>query len=473
MKKIFILFLLGFMVINVHAETFYTNFKILDNDSKKCKDDFDNELCKKESKVVYNNYHEVIDKEGYYPLGENPSNLTYLDESDYIDDYVYDKDAHVSKENIYHTVKVEDIPFGVISLKPINSNAYLFDYNFYYKDESIRRLTIKSTYSSSTKFTSNQNLVLGLLKGSTLKDFSIYFNFGKSDDSPISMEFFTYESMNDYNNNNPNNHFEVLLDEGRSAYYYKVNFTDNNSFTKLVNDIDFIENKDINEVSYYPKEAIKYRYYSLKREYLNEYTEDPISNYILDLNDSKTIYDYYARDYITVPDEIDDINSIYLDSSIPLDLITTDYNDKTKILTIKYQDNIFYKKININKKEIDNKIINSEEEIKIVNDLSNNIQEKDSLIFKSNRISKVKSLNNNLFANDVHNEDSPITNNLNNKINDELKNQTTDIVRIEKDIYHEKKNNNHYYIILTFFIFIIIFAIIMCKYLTTIHKDKI
>ena len=354
MKKILIILFICIPFLKVNAETCYTNYELMEEDSLELYEDYlNNELIKIEKHDGYNNYEVINNVLGYYPSNRPPLNYTSYDQEDYQEVNSYSKTPYSKEDNIYNTNRIKKFEKAkTIQLRSFITSAYLRGLIIRYKGTPIKYSYQQTNYYSNDTLSNNHSIIINLENEYELKDLELEFTFYDNTLSRLAFMLNVYPGS--YHLGTSYDYFDNELYRHKYTEKYIVNFLEEDDYLSFLKNISWINSssyQDTYSVPYYKTSYIKYKYYLTYKNYLNVYTKKPILNYIHDFDDKKEVYDYYIRDYISVDDDISDINNINIESSIPLEYITTEYNDKTNLLTIIYDDYTFYKKIELPPKE--------------------------------------------------------------------------------------------------------------------------
>lgn len=264
MKLILLLLLL--FPINCKAEETYSNYYFYEETENYYEE---TNLLKREEKKLYLNYKYEVSEEGYYPLGEAPDNLPFIDKEDYIiiDDEKSKKSTYLYIDDFENIKYVKILNFNgdltkidyFITRK--NNEVAVWDLQYIncflgeiIRPESIILLKLRNTYHFE-----NFKVIISILSTSK-KDFS--FDLGISEDN-ITYKYFNINLPNEILNNEHIFYFTNILEETGIKY--------ENSITL-------------------------YKYYNLNKVYIETYTEEPLLDHYHDLEQFKTIYTYYKRD---------------------------------------------------------------------------------------------------------------------------------------------------------------------------------
>lgn len=351
--KIIYTLIISLLYLNVNAETFYTDYNLIESNTEKYHEEyFNNDLYKVDTKNGYNNYEEITTNIGFFPIN-TISNYTYYDLNDFQEISSYSKEPFSKEDKIHNTNRIKKYSsISNIQLRSFISNAYLRGLNIYYQNKPIEFSYTYNNYNTNDYLSSNHKITIDLKKSYNLEDLSIELVLYDNTMSRIS--FMLDVCPGKCPPGNPYDYFDNELYRNKYTENYIIDFLDTNNFNNLLKDLSWIKSKDYAStysVPYYKNSYYKYNYYLTSKKYLNIYTPEPLQGYKLDLNDQKDIYDYYKRDYITIDDIITNLNNIKIDSSLPLNEITTTYDEGKELLSINYNDYTFYKKVSIPKKK--------------------------------------------------------------------------------------------------------------------------
>ena len=354
MKRFLLIIFMCIPIIGVHAETFYTDYELWEENVDSNREvDLDEELYKIEKKDGYNNYEVISSVLGYYPINKPPLDYTYYDTNDYQIVDTYAKTPYSKEDSIYNTNRIKNIKkAGTIVLRSFITNAYLRDLVIRYKGTPINYTYQQTNYNSNDTLSSDHLIAINLLDRYDLEDLELEFTFYDNTLSRLAFMLNVYQSS--YALGTQYDYFDNELYRHKYTEKYIVNFVNEEDFLMLLDNISWIKPSsysDIYSVPYYKSSYNKYNYYLTYNNYLNIYTKEPIPGYLLDYEDKKDVYDYYIRDYISVDDTITDVNNIHLESSLPLEDITTTYNEETNYLMISYDKYTFYKKVEVKEEE--------------------------------------------------------------------------------------------------------------------------
>ena len=401
MKKI-ILIMICLISINVYAESFYTDYHLVKENEKIYFEDYStNELKKLESKVVYNNYKEVISEEGYYELNSAPLNLIYSNLNDYITKDVYQNKFFNVNDDDYTTLKINNYSsVRFIQLRSFTGKGIIKSINIFYNNKEIKYSILETNYDFISNLQSSNKIVLDLNDMYELKNLKIIFNYERTNNNKNRFMLDIYSGSYIYYYANPKDYYQIDILSTKDITSHQVDFTNSEDFLILLSKMTWVKQSSYNtlmEMSYFKKSINLYKYYSLKKEYLNEYTSYPLDGYLLDFNNSINLYNYYERDYIEISDnleDLDDLSSFIISTSIPLDHINLEIKslEEELLLIIKTSTNTFYKKYPNPKndnKEIDIEENNISEEINDNKEIDN-IDSKDSTELEDNKNIQVK-----------------------------------------------------------------------------------
>lgn len=339
MKK-YLLLILSIFYINVNADTYYTDYHLIESNSLTLKEEYlDNELYKIESKEGFNNYQEVDTFLGYYTLDKPPIGFTYYDLNDYMELWNYAQTPFSKEDSIYNTNRIKRFTSAQsIQLRSFITNAYFRELKVYYQNKPINFTYTLNNYNGNEFLSSDNQIIIDLGMPYELDKLRIEILFYDNKLSSLQFMLNTYPeryilgTQYDYYDNN--------LYRNKYSERYIINFLDSNNFNNLLKKLSWIKPRqydDIYSVPYYKSPYYKFSYHQVNRVYSNTYTDEPLEGYTLDYSNSKTIYDYYQRDYI----DIDEDNNIT--SSAPLEDIHT--STKGNLLIIEYDKFKFTKEL--------------------------------------------------------------------------------------------------------------------------------
>lgn len=467
MKRFILMIFFSCLILNVKAETFYTNYDLIEEKSLIYKEEYTkSELYKMERFDGYNNYKEYRVNEGYYRIDNAPYSLKYRDSLDYIYQDVYKRSNPSNVNAQYRT----NIIANMKSIRYIRFNDFhmpdtiLKAIKVYYEDEELNYEYASNNYNFKDKLVQSNEITIDLGAFYDLEKIKIKMDLYT--DKLSRKAFMINVRREAYYRGVPYNAFENELFQSITEEEYIIDFKESNDFYSLLDKISWINKNNFSDrgVSYYLDQVKLYKHYNLKRDYLNIYTMEKMNGYKLDYNDHKYLYDYYKRDYIDVLDEInnkDDLKNIIISSSINKNDINisfyfNDENPLKLVAVFTYQDYTFFKKYKLNndlmdkKEEIEKEIVKKEEKELQDNKTNNDV------IQISNKVNKVNK--------NVSKKTRAIT-------------TTTMKKTINKEIFYLencKSNYKQYFyisIIINLLLIIILF-ILMCKYLKNIRENK-
>ena len=494
MKKIVVLILcINLVIINVNAETFYTDYKISEIDSEVLSEE--NDLTKVVQKDAYNNYKINEINLGYYEEGYNLENA-YCDLNNFIIEKEVIKNSNSLNQLHYITNSIYQSTKGrYIRIRNFRTTGILKSIEFYYENEIINYNIIERNYVFGDIFNYDTSIVFDLYQSYSLDKLTIKFVFEQDAISQLIFTLDVYEKTY-LNQGVPYTDYTISFQRVISPEIMYLNFVDSESFINLLKKTTWIyesEYRYFKSISYYLKINILYRYYTKNKEYLNIYTEEAIDGYNLDYSDHKNLYDYYYRDYIEVLDNIEnkaDLANFIVSTSLPIDDIKVLYNynqdDKNDVTAIiKYKEYTFFKKIKFteNEEEIDIssqddnshlftniKAIDEEisNEVEIVESNNNEELENKTIVInnqeKQNNKNSSESKDNKIIENNFKQDEEII---INNQDEDELIASINNI-NYKNDIQPTKYSK--YLLLVIILNIIIILLLIMCKYFKKIHK---
>ena len=436
-KIIFIIIIVLCFYKNVYAETFYGEYRLV-NEYDKYKED---EVLIEKYKI-YNTY-----KKEYIDLGYMKDNNIYIkDENDYIEETIYDLENDEYIEIV--TPTKDTFEFTLYNLP-------LFT--------KINELEIYIDNKKYNYFIYNRHMLGNTINNMNDNDYDTIFNH--VNDKYITLLFYRTDIENIkiiiYTEECKDANFELTLT------YNKIPITlTNNKKNKHIITFKYDETIDYEQINYINKKTIKlYKYYKENIIKLNNYVRNG-DNIIID--DYKDIYNIYVRDKLVLKDKlvINKKNTKVLDlieystDDVLVDCNNIDYNKNDK-----YTCNFILNDIKISKEitidikenmEINNIIFSElKENVEETQELSEIKEEITKDIIKNvssypkNKIIKMKKLK---------------KNNLKNNNNTTTKNTSTTtkpIIKISQDNVKEKDNKYmfkivKYLIILNFIIIKII-----------------
>lgn len=355
MKKI-ILLLLILIPIRVNAEIIYTNFYLKEKSFIKYED---SDLIKREETEVYNNYKNLKTNEEYYALASNPSYSPFIDLNDHISLKYYINAKSYNSEGPFTNFlvrKLKTVKF--LQFRSFQApKAILNNIKIYNKDKIVNYKIKKTNYDFNSLINSSTDFLLELDDSYNILNLTIETNFTDPSLSRIAYMISAYsEYVLDLSKRE---FFSNEIIRGNSNETYKVSFLNNDDFKNFIKKVLWINTRDYEsttEVNYYQYFLTKYKYYNINKLYLNDYTQTPLNDCILDYNDHKILYTYYQRDVINIKDEvcsIDDYNNLIIDSSIPVDKLNIESNININrngdyLMKIKYRNETLYKRVKVN-----------------------------------------------------------------------------------------------------------------------------
>jgi len=504
MKKLLLgLFLTFLFMIRVSAEIFYTNYELVESNSTIYQEESD--LAKVVVKDAYNNYRKVKNYDGYYELGYAPAKSIR-------DIYDFKYGIRISKSpnefnlpqyitnNMYKYNRGRYLDFsnfnakGVLKLLEVYYDNNLIDYTF-----------LKSDYNFEDALIYDNQFVIDL---GTIYDLDKLVIKLEYEDESLSLFSFALDIFEtNYGFGTPYAYYSTKFLRNSEKEICYINFINNDEFSEFLTQSTWIKAKDYSttkSVTYYKNPVTLYNFYTLKYEYLNVYSEEPIDGYLLDYNMHKKLYDYYYRDYIEVNDEINtqnDLENLIISSSASLDDINVAvyYNDvdKTKIVAIiNYKEYTFFKKYKL----VDEKFISNEEgsiheipdenkkkEIESINnDINLNNDNNENKTFEIENINKnnnsetdskviTKNIKKTIIGNSSVKSSKNVTSILQNAKNkEEYKLFESGVEQnssaLEQSDICENYKKMNYILITTNILFLILLILILCKCFENIHK---
>lgn len=416
MKRI-ILGIICIFSINVYAENFYTDYKLdKENTTIYFPEYENNELKKYESRVVYNNYKEIKSSGNYYELGKNPVNYPYSDLDDYIDKNSYAKKPYNTDDEQYNTLRINKYStIRMINLRSFVSSAILKEIIIKYNDEIINYTIYETNYNFDTTLNNNHYIVLDLGQNYDLDKLTIKLVFEDNTRSYLAFMLNVYNGT--YYIGAPYAYYDNIVYRNNDIETYNINFISNDSFNEFLPKISWIKSRNYdstNAVNYYKQTKRLYKYFTYTKEYLSVFTDEPLEGYKLDYDYPVTIYNYYSRDFISVNDNLDnleDLNKIIVSSSIDINDIDIQSKimDEYILVTISYNNNTFFKKypLIIDNTNNENEVSLEKEEENIIEEII--LNEQDDILNTLNALSEenIKEDITQITINDTVNEEKP------------------------------------------------------------------
>lgn len=355
MKKF--IFLIGIIIfpLNVRAEEFYTNYYLKEKEVENFYEESD--LLKREEKYLYNNYYEKRVNEGYYELDKNPKDAPLIDKNDFIYEYKgYFENSENDNETLYGLSRI-NMPLDIKYLKIYNvsENVKIKNIRIYNKGVLINYTMTGYDFNKVNDYT---NPIIKIVLNKLVHEEDLTIEFELLNNTTEDLKFSLWMSRDGFAFNvlHLNKNFNIPYKKDKQIFIFNIlSFSKYNNEIKTIN---WIENKNVPDFYYYKRKYIFYKYYNISKIKINKYTSKALSGYILDLDDKRSVYNYFARDKIEIKDAWNENEplenmivrtSIIDKSNIKLTLYKND--DEENILIIKYKDDTFYKKIKIIKND--------------------------------------------------------------------------------------------------------------------------
>lgn len=325
MKK-YLLNLILFIPIYVNAQTFYTDYQIFEENSSNYYEA--NELLRKEEIIVYNNYYEKPENDGYHLENYRPDYSYFIDYSDFQNSYNYIKAYFSNSIGPFTTQRIRKYDsLRYLRLRDFYvGDGVITNIKIYYQNIEIPFKIIESNFNYFDNLSSSSKMIIDLSNQYLLKDISLKIYFNSAIQNRLA---FMLDTFVDYLNK-PTVYSYYTCESSRAKVNeeYLINFILNEEYNSFLDQILFLKNKNYNDiyyVSYFLSPTKLYKYYKIIKESTNIYTEKPLLDAQLDYNDSLIQYNYYNRDKIILRDIITslaDYNNLIIDSTIEKDKIT-------------------------------------------------------------------------------------------------------------------------------------------------------
>lgn len=470
MKKFILLMGIIIFPLNVKAEEFYTNYHLRETEVENFYEESD--LLKREEKYLYNNYYEKRINEGYYEFDKNPIDAPLIDKKDFIYDYAgYYENPVNDKDTVYGIGSMNMDSLNKIryfKIFDVGSNVIFKDIKIYNKNGLVSYTMTGYNFKSPEDYT---NPTIKIIMDEEVNAKDLHIEFELKNNSVENYKFALYGTLAGFSDGIKYILYRFNIDyiNSEQKFDYKVmNFSE---FVDLLNSLDWTKKKGVNHFIYYKKRNILYKYFNICKIKTNNYTDAAINGFLLDLDDKRKVYNYYVRDKIEIKDNwLEDeplenmIESTSIVNKSDIKLTLNKNENEENILIIKYKDDVFYKKINVIKKEVkDIPLIDTKEDENMTNE-EPEIKENGELDI----IEKINSKDNDVLDEEIIKSDAKKYLNLN-SVSKELESQMK-IEEIYKTTNIEEKkikmNSFEGIIFLIFFMFILRF-IYKC-----IHENK-
>ncbi len=470
MKKFILLMGIIIFPLNVKAEEFYTNYHLRETEVENFYEESD--LLKREEKYLYNNYYEKRINEGYYELDKNPIDAPLIDKKDFIYDYAgYYENPVNDKDTVYGIGSMNMDSLNKIryfKIFDVGSNVIFKNIKIYNKNDLVSYTMTGYNFKSPEDYT---NPTIKIIMDEEVNAKDLHIEFELKNNSVENYKFALYGTLAGFSDGIKYILYRFNIDyiNSEQKFDYKVmNFSE---FVDLLNSLDWTKKKGVNHFIYYKKRNILYKYFNICKIKTNNYTDAAINGFLLDLDDKRKVYNYYVRDKIEIKDNwLEDeplenmIESTSIVNKSDIKLTLNKNENEENILIIKYKDDVFYKKINVIKKEVkDIPLIDTKEDENMTNE-EPKIKENGELDI----IEEINSKDNDVLDEEIIKSDAKKYLNLN-SVSKELESQMkTEEIYKTTNIEEKKIKMNSFkgIIFLIFFMFILRF---IYKY---IHENK-
>ena len=470
MKKFILLMGIIIFPLNVKADEFYTNYHLRETEVENFYEESD--LLKREEKYLYNNYYEKRINEGYYELDKNPIDAPLIDKKDFIYDYAgYYENPFNDKDTVYGIGSMNMDSLNKIryfKIFDVGSNVIFKNIKIYNKNDLVSYTMTGYNFKSPEDYT---NPTIKIIMNEEVNAKDLHIEFELKNNSVENYKFALYGTLAGFSDGIKYILYRFNIDyiNSEQKFDYKVmNFSE---FVDLLNSLDWTKKKGVNHFIYYKKRNILYKYFNICKIKTNNYTDAAINGFLLDLDDKRKVYNYYVRDKIEIKDNwLEDeplenmIESTSIVNKSDIKLTLNKNENEENILIIKYKDDVFYKKINVIKKEVkDIPLIDTKEDENMTNE-EPEIKENGELDI----IEEINSKDNDVLDEEIIKSDAKKYLNLN-SVSKELESQMkTEEIYKTTNIEEKKIKMNSFegIIFLIFFMFILRF---IYKY---IHENK-
>lgn len=375
MKKFILLMGIIIFPLNVKADEFYTNYHLRETEVENFYEESD--LLKREEKYLYNNCYEKKINEGYYEFDRNPIDAPLIDKKDFIYDYAgfYENPVN-DKDTVYGIGSMIMDSLNKIKyfkIFDVGSNVIFKNIKIYDKNGLVSYTMTGYNFKSPEDYT-NPTIKIIMDKEVNAKDLHIEFEL--KNNSVENYKFALYGTLAGFSDGIKYILYRFNIDYVTSEQKFDYKLMNFSEFEDLLYSLDWTKKKGVNHFIYYKKRTILYKYFNICKIKTNNYTDAAINGFLLDLDDKRKVYNYYVRDKLKIKDNwledeplenMIESTSIVNKSDIKLTLNKNE-NDEN-ILIIKYKDDVFYKKINVIKKEVkDIPLIDTKEDENMTNE---------------------------------------------------------------------------------------------------------
>lgn len=470
MKKFILLMGIIIFPLNVKAEEFYTNYHLRETEVENFYEESD--LLKREEKYLYNNYYEKRINEGYYELDKNPIDAPLIDKKDFIYDYAgYYENPVNDKDTVYGIGSMIMDSLNKIryfKIFDVGSNVIFKNIKIYNKNDLVSYTMTGYNFKSPEDYT---NPTIKIIMDEEVNAKDLHIEFELKNNSVENYKFALYGTLAGFSDGIKYILYRFNIDYINSEQKFDYNVMNFSEFVDLLNSFDWTKKKGVNHFIYYKKRNILYKYFNICKIKTNNYTDAAINGFLLDLDDKRKVYNYYVRDKIEIKDNwLEDeplenmIESTSIVNKSDIKLTLNKNENEENILIIKYKDDVFYKKINVIKKEVkDILLIDTKEDENMTNE-EPEIKENG----EPDIIEEINSKDNDVLDEEIIKSDAKKYLNLN-SVSKELESQMkTEEIYKTTNIEEKKIKMNSFegIIFLIFFMFILRF---IYKY---IHENK-
>lgn len=375
MKKFILLMGIIIFPLNVRAEEFYTNYHLRETEVENFYEESD--LLKREEKYLYNNYYEKKINEGYYEFDRNPIDAPLIDKKDFIYDYAgYYENPVNDKDTVYGigSIIMDNLnKIRYFKIFDVGSNVIFKNIKIYDKNGLVNYTMTGYNFKSPEDYT-NPTIKIIMDKEVNAKDLHIEFEL--KNNSVENYKFALYGTLAGVSDGIKYILYRFNIDYVTSEQKFDYKLMNFSEFVDLLHSLEWTKKKGVNHFIYYKKRIILYKYFNICKIKTNNYTDAAIDGFLLDLDDKRKVYNYYVRDKLKIKDnwlEDEPLENIIESTSIvnksDIKLTLNKNENEENILIIKYKADVFYKKINVIKKEVkDIPLIDTEEDENMTNE---------------------------------------------------------------------------------------------------------